>query len=183
MPEGASAPVWSAAEMRSFLKRNSLASPAHVPVLDTAAAANLDWGDTPFETAHAAAMAHRRAFNLAGDIDVGTRLLDRGLSSAAQVARMPADQFAREHAHGLGIASEDALAIHRRATRIQNRTLHLMAAVHGAVAQPHFNAMRVNNVADDVKEHFEDLPSYQEMFGTLDYCACDECKSICGPAA
>jgi hypothetical protein len=183
MPEAASAPVWSADEMRSFLKRNSLASPAHVPVLDTAAAADLDWGDAPFEAAHAAAMAYRRVFNLVGDINVGARLLNRGLNSAAQVARMPADQFAREHADDLGIASEDAVAIHRRATRIQNRTLHLMAAVHGAVAQPHFNAMRVNNVADDLKEHFEDLPSYQEMFGTLDYCACDECKSIFGPAA
>jgi hypothetical protein len=183
MPEAASAPVWSADEMRSFLKRNSLASPSHVPVLDSAAAADLDWGDAPFEQAHAAAMAHRRAFNLARDIDVGARLLGRGLNSAGQIAQIPADQFAGEHAHDLGIAHEDALAVHRRATRIQNRTLHLMAAVHGAVAQPHFNAMRVSNVGDALKEHFEDLPSYQEMFGSLDYCACDECKSIFGPAA
>lgn len=177
---GARTERWDASVMRAFLDRNSLDSPADVPVLDAAAVAAMDWSGVAPASAHAAALAYRRVHNVARDIDVGQRMLERGLRSAAQIASMPAEHFAREHADALGVNADAAAAIHRRATRIQNRTLQLAAAVHGAVAQPHFRAMRVNNVSDEIADHFQSLPSYQEMFGSLDYCACDECKSIFG---
>src|SRR5262249_44496634 len=39
------------------------------------------------------------------------------------------------------------------------------------------------NVGADMQKQFAALPGYADMFGTLNYCECDECRSIFGPAA
>ncbi len=35
----------------------------------------------------------------------------------------------------------------------------------------------------EIKEYLGDLPDLEKLFGTLDYCECDHCKSLYGPAA
>ena len=60
--------------------------------------------------------------------------------------------------------------------------LHLVASAYN-LAGSNFTELTVNNVSDTVRKTFEDLNSYQDFFGNLDYCDCSECKSILGPAA
>ena len=69
-------------------------------------------------------------------------------------------------------------AIHQNAVRRHNRSMHLTAVLHGALAAPYFRSPRLHHV-----QEFEPLPEYRELFGNLDLCECGECKSIFGPAA
>jgi hypothetical protein len=73
---------------------------------------------------------------------------------------------------------QEARAHHQNALRQNNRSMHLAAALHGALASPHFRNSRLHHV-----QQGENLPDYKELFGGLDYCECEECKSIFGPAA
>ena len=50
-------------------------------------------------------------------------------------------------------------------------------------ARKYFRSSRFSNVDNSLVELFESLPSYRDFFGGLDYCKCEHCRSILGPAA
>ena len=104
-------------------------------------------------------------------------------TSALQVAAYSPEHFADEYAPVLGEDGQ-ALAkqIHDNANHIQARTMHQWANV-AQLSSPHAQAMAVNHVSDAILGHYSGLPSYDQLFGSLNYCECDECKSIFGPAA
>ncbi|HKS30571.1 MAG TPA: neuraminidase-like domain-containing protein [Pyrinomonadaceae bacterium] len=164
------------------MNRNSLSSPADLRKLGSSPAP-LDWGSLKQDEATQDLKAHARLYNVSRNIDVSQQLLQRGLMSASQIALMPQREFVSQHAGALNLSEEQAAQLHQRATVVQNKAMHLAAAIHSSVGSPHFQSMLVSNVGDDVVDHFEDLPSYQEMFGGLNYCECAECKSIFGAAA
>lgn len=126
---------------------------------------------------------YSRLQKLTSNEDVSRRLLAEGISSAAQIALAPERTFVTGAAARAGLSTEQARGIHQNAVRIHNRTMQLFAATHGAVASPHLRSMRVIDSGQEIAQHFETLPSYQEMFGSLNFCGCEECKSIFGPAA
>ncbi|MBD0321454.1 MAG: hypothetical protein ICV87_14030, partial [Gemmatimonadetes bacterium] len=176
-------PILSAGQVRELLAANGLSSPSELGLHEPGRADGLEWGALDRASATAALEAHQRLFNLGGDLELSERLMGRGFHSAARIATTPERTFVEGHGEALGLSPEAAGALHRRAVGTLNRTMHLVAAVHGSVASPHFRAMRVGSVPDDAVKRFQDLPSYQDLFGSLDYCACDHCKSILGPAA
>lgn len=61
--------------------------------------------------------------------------------------------------------------------------MHLWANVHNVSATPHYRNMRVSNVDDSFHNHVGSLSGYEELFGGLGHCECEECRSIFGPAA
>ncbi|MCC5633836.1 Tc toxin subunit A [Nostoc sphaeroides CHAB 2801] len=77
---------------------------------------------------------------------------------------------------------ETARQIHRNAVNKVTRITHLLANTHSLVA-PHTQALRVNNLSEDIAQHFQGIPGYQELFGSFDYCKCEHCQSIFSPAA
>ena len=127
--------------------------------------------------------ARQRVGRLAPDAESAGKLLAAGLDSAHQIARMPEHRFVREHAGLFGGDQDAARETHRRATAVKGLAQHLHANVHGLVASPHFAAMPSNPVSDSLTEYFQDMPSYQDLFGSLDYLTVRDCESIFGPAA
>ncbi|HEU5227781.1 MAG TPA: neuraminidase-like domain-containing protein, partial [Ktedonobacteraceae bacterium] len=105
----------------------------------------------------------------------------QALDSAQAIAAIPRTQFVQQFAPVVGGAAA-AQQIHQDAATITAKTMLLWANVQNLVASPYFRATQVNNVDTSVYQ-FENLPNYQELFGSLDYCSCDECGSIFGPAA
>ena len=149
--------------------------------IDFFKASSASTGDA--ELSAQAVQTYSRLYKLTFNHDDSQKLLAQGIASAAQVAVQPERSFVNGAAAAAGIDSKQARSLHQQATRIHNRTMQLFAAAQGAVASPHFRSMRAVEVGDQVTKHFEDLPSYQELFGSLNFCGCDECKSIFGPAA
>ena len=126
--------------------------------------------------------AQQRVLRITPYASIARKLLDSGFDSAHRIAAMPEHKFLRQHAH-LFADEETARAVHRRAGAIKGATKHVYANLQGMLASHHYKALRANNVAPEVANYFENMPSYQDLFGSLNYCTCQDCASIFGPAA
>ncbi|MWC30646.1 neuraminidase-like domain-containing protein [Paenibacillus sp. MMS18-CY102] len=105
------------------------------------------------------------------------------IHSALQIAALNQDHFVTTYSPLLGDkGDEQAAAIHAQAKHIEAQTMHQWASV-SQLSAPHTRAYAANPVSESIVQHYEALPNYQDIFGTLNYCECDECKSIFGPAA
>jgi hypothetical protein len=173
----------SAQALTAFLEANPGIDWTRVNLLDPSARDALQWGELDPETAAPSLRAHQRLASVGADPVTAQSLIASGLHSANHIARIPRRRFVEETAPPLGLDGDSAEMIHRRATTVQNKTYQLWANAAAAVSSPVFRNSRFTTVGDDVAGLFEDLPSYQELFGTLDYCICPECRSIFGPAA
>ncbi|MGK7892451.1 MAG: LamG-like jellyroll fold domain-containing protein, partial [Xenococcus sp. (in: cyanobacteria)] len=102
------------------------------------------------------------------------------IDSAHAIAFMTEEQFVKM------LPGDEATArqMHKKAVDIKAKTQLLWANMKDAVASPHFRSMRVSTTQEsDNVTLSQDIPSYQEMFGDLDYIDCEHCGSIFSPAA
>src|SRR5215213_9068774 len=173
----------SSDQVKSFLAANPEIDFNSIDLLTKQGDLGLNWGDLKPEAHKESLRTDQRLLGVSPDVDLAERLIGKDIISANHLARIPRKVFINKHAPELGIPEADAEDMHRRATGIRNKTLQLWASVRGTIASPFYRNGPLDNVGDDVKEVFENLPSYQELFGTLDYCACEECRSIFGAAA
>ncbi|EFM12226.1 Insecticidal toxin complex/plasmid viulence protein [Paenibacillus curdlanolyticus YK9] len=105
------------------------------------------------------------------------------LHSALQIAAINPDQFVSTYGPLLGDNGEaQAADIHAQAKHVEAQTMHQWASISQLTA-PHTRSYAANSISTSIVQHYEALPNYQDIFGTLNYCECDECKSIFGPAA
>ncbi len=109
-------------------------------------------------------------------------LLESGISSAHEVAEIPEYAFVTRFADAFADA-DDARAFHAGARARRARVRHVWASARDLVASPHHRAALFASVETEVVDYFERMPSYQDLFGSLDYIACAHCASIFGPAA
>ncbi|WP_168254989.1 neuraminidase-like domain-containing protein [Rhizobium leguminosarum] len=114
---------------------------------------------------------------------IAERLIAAGLDSAHHIAEMTELQFQRDHTETCGGDANLARAIHQRAVQVRAQLRHLAANLYSTVGSPHFRATMAANIDGDLLDYVESIPSYQELFGGLDYIAVDYCASIFGPAA
>ena len=129
-------------------------------------------------------MAYQRVLRLYPDVDVANELLADKLDSSIKITNLGQSVFVNTYGPRLGAKGTDiARKIYAAATHSKSRVMHLVASAKNVAASPNFSTMLFNPVPDGVSKTFQDLDSYQDFFGSLDYCDCDECKSIFGPAA
>lgn len=151
--------------------------------IDPRNASKIDWSGHDRDQAMAELMALQRVHRLTANAETASRLIAQGLTSAHAIAARPEAEFVSRHADALGMDPAEAGALHRRAVDTKIRTRLLWAALHNTVGSPHFHRSRISNTDESVAEYLFSVPSYQDFFGTLDYCRCEHCASIFGPAA
>ena len=127
--------------------------------------------------------ARQRLLRLGHGEEVADALHAAGFDSAHKIALLPERTFVRENAHIFEGGAEQAGAVHRSAAGIKQRVKHLWANVKDMVASRHYQATLFHNVAPEVAQYFQSIPSYEDLFGGLNFCACQHCRSIFGPAA
>lgn len=125
---------------------------------------------------------YQRLLRLCGSEDTADILLEQGMDSAHVIAAMPEHRFVREYS-GLLDSEAHAADIHRAAVEVKARIKHVWANVRDTVGSQHYRATLANNINPQLVEYFEGLPTYQSLFGGLNYCECPHCRSIFGPAA
>ena len=130
-----------------------------------------------------ALMAHQRIARVYPNSFAVVELLKRGFDSAHKIASLPEDTFVEELAEAFNGDLKAARIAHQKATTIKGQVVHLWATVQGAVASTHSRTLRSDNIGDEIINFFSGLPTYEELFGTLDYCQCEQCQSIFGAAA
>ena len=127
--------------------------------------------------------ARQRMLAVTDDPAVAEALIGAGADSAHLIAAMPAHRFAREHADKFGGDEFAARQAHERARSVTAAVTHLHANLQGVLGSPHFAALHGNHTDPGLAAYFAAIPSYQDLFGSVDFCTCQHCGSIFGPAA
>lgn len=129
-------------------------------------------------------MAYQRLLRLYPDASVAQRLISDNIDSSIKITAISQSVFIKTYGPKFGPnGPEIARKIYTAAMHSKAKVMHLVASVKNVAGSSNFNALLFNHISDDVTKTFEDLSSYQDFFGSLDYCDCEECKSIFGPAA
>ena len=172
-----------AAEIENVITANPGLDLAELDLFDTGVVAMLDWAGLDPDTHIETLRGIQRLMRIGANTVTIEALLAEGYHSANQIARHPEGYFSKQVAAKLGIDRKTGRTLHRRAVGVRNKTHQLWATVNGAIAARHYRGTRFDNISTELAQTFEGLPSYQDLFGSLDYCSCQECKSIFGPAA
>ncbi len=107
-----------------------------------------------------------------------SHLINNGYESALGVSAKPEDLFIEENQAALN-GEDNSRAIHRNAVDIRQRVNLWKANLKDTIAAPHFQALNVNNVHNDIL----DLTNFQSLFGPVNTQHCEHCESILSPAA
>jgi len=129
-------------------------------------------------------MSYQRVLRLYPDQKVADELLSDQLDSSIKITNIGQTVFVKIYAGRFGNGGADiASKLYASALHCKNRIMHLVASVKSIAASPNFSTMLFNSVSDSLGNTFQDMASYQDYFGSLDYCECEECNSIFGAAA
>ncbi|HEX8951670.1 MAG TPA: Tc toxin subunit A, partial [Polyangia bacterium] len=115
-----------------------------------------------------------------------TGLLQNNIHSAYQIARYSQAEFLRQYGDNIG-GSDTARLVWARARQIHNTVLNI--ATHYVIAQTapqigvHSPGQIVNQTPQSSSPDVVAYPTLEQLFGSMDYCACDHCRSILSPAA
>ncbi|RKH47665.1 hypothetical protein D7X12_02040 [Corallococcus sicarius] len=116
----------------------------------------------------------QRVFKLTPRYDGMKSLLDAGLDSALAISQVDREAFAASFKGAFGTRAL-ARHTHNVAGHVSASALHLLAN-HGE----EFNRVEVAALASALPSG---VPNLESLFGTLDLCRCEHCRSVYGPAA
>ncbi|MEO8548781.1 MAG: neuraminidase-like domain-containing protein, partial [Kofleriaceae bacterium] len=121
---------------------------------------------------------YQRTYTIALDVDDANALLGAGYTAASQIARL---HFTAFQSHS-GIEADRAKPIWDRArTSLANASLtvaSILDVFHGL-----FDQTAVGNTPPSAAAYLKQLAGFEDLFGSLAFCDCEECRSILGPAA
>lgn len=104
-------------------------------------------------------------------------LLDGGLTSSRAITYMSKQQFAMKHGPALGGASK-AKQIFERAEQVNAMSLALYFEHATNANQPSIAVL-----PGDPTLTADEMANWEGLFGSLDLCACEHCRSVYSPAA
>ena len=121
-----------------------------------------------------------RVFQLSTGLSQMQALLELDLDSAYKiVTRASQNKFSELYSQALG-GDANANSIYARALGVHN----MVTAAMGGLADFHFGlAPNVLLASSSVDQKLTDNPDYADLFGSLDLCACEQCRSVYSPAA
>jgi Neuraminidase-like domain len=115
-------------------------------------------------------------------------LLQKGVDSAYAVARYDRNEFVKAFKDGVGGEANAAL-IHAKAQQVHNVALNIAASYLIASNAPGIGVHSPAQIVDpapNVPANAGDVIAYatlEGLFGEMDYCTCEHCRSILSPAA
>jgi hypothetical protein len=174
------------AAIQAFLAANPTINLQKVNLLKPESIQNLNWTDLDQEALLPQLKGLQRLTRLTGDIETAEALYENGLHAAVQIASIPQHKFVAQYA-GLfketqGTPVEQAKLVHQRALARKSQAVLTYTAI-AQHQEPHYRATRFANLSAATAANYGELPNYQDLFGNLDFCDCDDCRTIFSPAA
>lgn len=131
----------------------------------------------------------QRVYQITPTDQAMTALLTRKLDSAYSIVRYDQEEFVRTFKEDLG-GDTNARLVHEKSQQVHNAVLNIAAAYLTARGAPALgadtHAMIVRPDAAPAADNAGDVlayPTLERLFGSMDYCACERCRSILSPAA
>jgi len=168
---------------RVFFESNQDIDLLSFDFLDTEACNKLDWSSLDSrEDSRQTLMTFQRLLKLCPNTHVAEQLMERGFHCAQQIVTIPECHFVTQNEDLFG-STKLAKKTYQKAQTIRGQVTHLWANLHSNLRSPHARAIRTLALPKGLDEYFTSLPTYEDLFGPQDFCKCDHCKSIFGPAA
>ena len=123
-------------------------------------------------------MAYQRVLPLAGNTADRQMLLSRGYDSAMTIAGKTEAEFMRSS----GLPPGQARMIYANAKESALSVSHTFEMVREE-ARGLFRDLAVANPDPRIINHLRDIDGFADIFGPQDFCDCEQCSSILGPAA
>jgi hypothetical protein len=117
----------------------------------------------------------QRVYQITPRYEQMAALLANGFESAAGPASMPEALFVAQI--GGEVGAEQARLMHENATQIAAESVAILGAAAAAEHDVAVRAVAPNAVPERVRA------TYGALFGRLNLCACEECRSVASPAA
>jgi hypothetical protein len=149
--------------------------------LVTADAAEMNWGDVAEEQRpelEQRLRACQRVLALADTSDDRATLLNRGYDSSITIATETEEKFVAS----CGLSTGKARLAFGRAQVTAEKAAHAYAALRDLVLGQ-FKDLAVGNVYPALMNELQRIDGFSDLFGSQDFCACDECLSVLSPAA
>lgn len=130
----------------------------------------------------------QRVRQITVDDEAANALLHAGIDSAFAAAQYDRDEFVAAFAGAVG-GSASAALIHARAQQIHAAVLNLTTSYALASNAPGIGVNSPAQVIDPAPQVPDDVgdviayPTLTTLFGEIDYCDCEDCRSILSPAA
>lgn len=111
-------------------------------------------------------------------------LMKEGLTSAQDIVAFPFEAFLDRYAH-LFPSREQAELVYRKAEQVSNVTYNLFTIASELDSAPPVFATSPSAEArasakNELIKHF---PTMENLFGSLDFCECEHCRTVLSPAA
>ncbi|HEY9265977.1 MAG TPA: hypothetical protein VIQ11_15375, partial [Mycobacterium sp.] len=152
----------------------------HPDVLDA-----VDDGDR--ESVESALATLQRVYQISPSNEAMAVLLDQKLTSAYDIAALTEAVFLDRYGR-LFPSEREAQLVFRKSEQVQAvlYTFYSMtkqAADAPALATVSGTAAQREKAVDGIKRVLPETPTMESLFGSMDYCNCDHCRSVLGPAA
>ncbi len=170
---GVDAPL---AELSTFLKKNSSSSNkiGIQPIKKWDSYSKLS------TEAKAAAKTFERLYQMSPSDQSMESMSKAGIHSAYQIARYTHSEFMAKYGNSFPNSSE-ALKVFTKANEIYSASLNIAAGYVTQRAAP--NVYAITGAQSKIQNATIANPTLEDLFGNMDYCSCDHCKSVLSPAA
>jgi len=122
--------------------------------------------------------AYQRMYSITNDSADTQMLMEKGYHSAFGIANDSLTLFMLNTGQDKAVAKD----YHDRAAALAiNATTSMMAFVD--VMCGGFDRTKVDNTYPSIKDYLKKIDGWEALFGSLDYCQCQHCRSILSPAA
>ncbi|WP_160717884.1 neuraminidase-like domain-containing protein [Chitinophaga solisilvae] len=125
----------------------------------------------------------QRLLRMCPDQEAAEVLMSQQLDSARKITALSQSHFVKKVGRKLKGGNATARKIYKQAYDIKTKVMLLWTNISQLRKSPYYGSLAASPAPQDVLDNFQNLSSYQQIFGSLNYCSCPECKSILGPAA
>jgi len=128
-----------------------------------------------------------RAYQMTPNDEAMTTLLSLGFTSARQVVTMPKADFVNRYWERFGSRTVTE-KVYDKSVQITSTTFNMYTLAKKIESTPPLMAIsgtpeRHDQAKQDLKSLLKEYPTMESLFGSLDFCDCEDCRSVLSPAA
>ncbi|WP_276968193.1 Tc toxin subunit A, partial [Desertimonas flava] len=129
----------------------------------------------------------QRAYQLSPSNAAMKVLMQQGLTSAYDIVAMPEQSFVDRYGW-LFPSEREARLVHRKSEQVSAVLYNFTSMTKQVAAGPALalvsgSAERREEAVANIRRALPATPTMESLFGSMDYCECDHCRSVLGPAA
>jgi hypothetical protein len=173
--------------LKTLLESNTHIDLKKFNFLDKEAIQKLEFkGEDPTE-ALSQLMGYQRLLRLTDCDQTAQALFEKGSHSVFQITNIARSEFVKNYAKYClpkqgGTAKQQAAHIYDKALTRKSQVVNTYIGIHQHNSA-HYKSSRFDSLSTTTAANFNSVPSYEDLFGGLDFCTCPECRTIFSPAA